>query len=66
VQITGLTSGNTEHARKLACDKMAAGDYVWDSAVRNLVFIMYSMALPIPDSVFLKLKPKADRRLFGR
>lgn len=40
VQITHLTSGTTEPARKPACDKMAAGDDVRDSAVRHLAFIM--------------------------
>jgi len=40
VLITHLTSGTTEPARKLACDKMAAGDDDRDSAVRLLAFIM--------------------------
>jgi len=40
VLITHLTSGTTESARKLACDKMAAGDDDRDSAVRLLAFIM--------------------------
>jgi len=41
VQITHLTSGTTEPAKKLACDKMAASDDVRDSAVRHLAFIVY-------------------------
>jgi len=40
VLITYITSGTTEPARKLSCDKMAAGDGYRDSTVRRLAFIM--------------------------
>jgi len=39
VLITHLTSGTKKPARKLACDKMAAGDDDRDSAIRHLAFI---------------------------